>query len=55
MAPTRHRVSIPKEKFSAYFGALRTIAYHDPSSRGTGAHGYVLCSLSPRVQSEYFE
>ncbi|CAL3963878.1 unnamed protein product [Diplocarpon coronariae] len=47
MAPTRHRVSIPKEKFSAYFGALRTIAYHDPSSRGTGAHGIRSMSWNP--------
>lgn len=42
MAPLRQRQSISKDKFSAYFSTLRTIAYNDPSSRGVGSHGYVL-------------
>ena len=41
MAPIRSRQSVSKERFSAYFGALKTVDYRDPSSRGAGSHGYV--------------
>ncbi|KAG4425712.1 hypothetical protein IFR04_001174 [Cadophora malorum] len=47
MAPLRARQSISKDKFSSYFGSLRTIAYHDPSSRGVGSHGIRSIAWNP--------
>jgi hypothetical protein len=42
LPPLRARQSLSKERFSAYFGALKTQTYHDPAtSRGGGSHGYV--------------
>ncbi|MCJ1479470.1 hypothetical protein MMC13_008156 [Lambiella insularis] len=38
MAPTTPRRSIPKDRFSAAFSALKTQTYHDPASRGPGSH-----------------
>ncbi len=45
MAPVRQRQSISKEKFSAYCSSLKTVSYHDPSSRGVGSHGYAIVSF----------
>lgn len=40
MAPLRPRQSVAKERFSSYFGSLKTQTYHDPATaRGGGSHG----------------
>jgi hypothetical protein len=42
MAPVlRARQSLPKDKFSSYFGTLRSQPYNDPNSTRGGSHSYV--------------
>lgn len=41
MAPVlRARQSLPKDKFSSYFGGLRSQPYNDPNSSRGGSHTY---------------
>lgn len=49
MAPSlRPRQSLAKDKFSAYFGGLKSTNYHDPSAGrgGGGSNKYVPSCLS---------
>ncbi|KAF7884352.1 uncharacterized protein EAF02_004688 [Botrytis sinoallii] len=47
MAPLRHRQSLSKEKFSGYFGSLKTQTYNDPGTRGSGSHSLRTISWNP--------
>jgi len=48
MAPLRPRQSVAKERFSSYFGSLKTQTYHDPSTaRGAGSHGLRTIAWNP--------
>ncbi|KZF22325.1 WD40 repeat-like protein [Xylona heveae TC161] len=47
MAPLQYRRSVPKDRFSTLFGALRTQTYHDPATRGPGSHAVRTLAWSP--------